>query len=160
MTEGIFILLGSNLGDRKSNLSNAIANIQNSIGETVKTSSIYETAAWGKTNQPSFYNQVIQLKTNLPPTELLIKAHSIEEKMGRIRKVKWGERLIDIDLLYYNDQVIISSELQVPHSGIPYRRFTLIPLVEIAPDFIHPALMKSNSILLEECQDFLKVGII
>lgn len=148
-----FLLLGTNLGDRVSNLKSAQINIEAIIGVITKSSSLYSTAPWGIANQPDFYNQVVELTTQLNPLEVLRAALSIEEKMGRIRKSKWGPRLIDIDLLFYNDKIINSAELTLPHPGIPNRNFTLQPLVEIAPDYIHPLLNKSLTILLNECED-------
>lgn len=157
MTEGIFILLGSNLGDRNSNLVEANGLIRQQIGSLLHESSIYETAAWGKTDQPSFYNQVIQISSSLSPQMLINKTQKIEKELGRVRTEKWGERIIDIDLLYYNQSIINDPKLQVPHAGIPDRRFTLIPLDEIAPDFVHPQLKKTNKQLLVNCNDGLEV---
>lgn len=157
MTEGIFILLGSNLGDRNSNLAEAKGLIGQQIGSLVHQSSIYETAAWGKTDQPSFYNQVIQISSSLSPQKLINKTQKIEKELGRVRKEKWGERIIDIDLLYFNQFIINELKLQVPHPGIPDRRFTLIPLDEIATDFVHPQLQKTNKQLLANCNDGLEV---
>ncbi|MEM9857543.1 MAG: 2-amino-4-hydroxy-6-hydroxymethyldihydropteridine diphosphokinase [Bacteroidota bacterium] len=157
MTSGIFILLGSNLGDKSQNLNSAKKKIEIQIGQILKESSVYETAAWGKQNQPAFLNQVVQLKTLLAPHKLLDELLSIEDAMGRKRIEKWGERLIDLDILYYNDQVIEDENLKIPHPGIPVRRFTLTPLVEIAPDFQHPLSKKTNQQLLEVCTDDLNV---
>jgi len=157
MIDGVFLLLGSNLGDKKYNLATAREHIKAAIGEIITSSSIYETAAWGKTNQPAFLNQVIQVKTSVTPEQLLQKINHIESEMGRIRVEKWGERLIDIDILYYNHEVVQTEKLHIPHPGIPERRFTLMPLTEIAPDFIHPVLQKSNVSLLQLCEDSLEV---
>ena len=149
----VFLLLGSNLGDRISNLEIARERIVVAIGHIIKCSSVYSTAPWGIANQPDFYNQVIQLSTALNPNEVLKSALAIEEEMGRIRIVKWGPRLIDIDLLFYNQEIIESAELTLPHPGIPNRNFTLYPLVEIAPDFYHPVLNKPLTTILQECDD-------
>lgn len=149
----VFLLLGTNLGDRVSNLKSARANIEALIGVITKSSSLYSTAPWGIANQPDFYNQVVELTTTLNPLEVLRAALAIEEQMGRVRKSKWGPRLIDIDLLFYDDKIIDSSDLTLPHPGIPNRNFTLQPLIEIAPDYIHPSLNKSLTILLQECDD-------
>ena len=149
----VFLLLGSNLGDRISNLEIARERIVVAIGQIIKCSSVYSTAPWGIANQPDFYNQVIQLSTALNPNEVLKSALAIEEEMGRIRIVKWGPRLIDIDLLFYNQEIIESAELTLPHPGIPNRNFTLYPLVEIAPDFYHPVLNKPLTTILQECDD-------
>lgn len=150
-------MLGSNLGDRTQYLLKA-QKLLEETGITILTrSSIYETAAWGVTDQPSFYNQVLQIETTLSPEALLDALLEIEKKMGRIRKEKWGERIIDIDILYYDQLSINTANLKIPHPGIAVRRFTLTPLVEIAPDFIHPILHSSNRKLLHELSDDLFV---
>jgi 2-amino-4-hydroxy-6-hydroxymethyldihydropteridine diphosphokinase len=149
----VFLLLGTNLGDRAANLKNAKDQIEADIGQIIKSSSLYSTAPWGVANQPDFYNQVIQVSTLLDPFAVLRSSLLIEEKMGRIRKSKWGPRLIDIDLLFYGNEVIDSTELMLPHPGIQSRNFTLQPLVEIAPNYIHPLLNKSLTELLIACED-------
>ncbi|TRX49212.1 2-amino-4-hydroxy-6-hydroxymethyldihydropteridine diphosphokinase [Fulvivirga sp. M361] len=162
MTEGIYLLLGSNLADKKANLTSARKEIdlrlmKESPTSVLRQSTIYETAAWGKTDQPSFYNQVIEVRTNLSPELLLHELLTIEERIGRVRKEKWGARIIDIDILYYHQTILSSVTLQLPHPGIPERRFTLVPLVELAPRFIHPVLNKTQLTLLDECNDPLDV---
>jgi len=157
MIDGIYLLLGTNLGDKKYNLSQAKALINKQVGVIINQSNTYETAAWGITEQPSFLNAVIEIKSELTPEQMLLKINEIEAEMGRVRKEKWGERLIDIDILYYQHQIHTSDELQIPHPGIPYRRFTLIPLVELNAEFIHPVLNKTNQQLLEQCEDSLEV---
>lgn len=129
--KGIFLGLGTNLGNRKKNLSDAIALINSQIGNVVKKSSIHETKAWGKTEQPDFLNMVIQIDTELQPQNLLEKCLSIENKLGRIRIEKWGERIIDIDILYYNDLIIDEENLKIPHPLIEDREFVLNPLKEL-----------------------------
>lgn len=156
MTDGIYLLLGSNLGDRIDNLKQAIKYIW-SFSEIVKISSVYETAPWGVTDQPSFYNQVLEIKTATDPKSLLNEILKIEQLLGRVRKVKWGARIIDIDILYYGTQLINENDLIIPHPGITERRFTLEPLVEIAPDFIHPITGKTNLEMLELLDDQLSV---
>ncbi len=153
----MFLLLGSNLGDRAIHLTNARSRIESDIGQIFTTSSIYSTAPWGIANQPDFYNQVVQLHTPLSPQKVLHHALSIEEALGRVRKEKWGPRIIDIDLLFYNEQVLHSADLIVPHPGIANRRFTLQPLVDIAPDYIHPTLKKTLLELLQVCDDHTEV---
>lgn len=145
-------MLGSNLGDKKSNLELA-SEYLGKVGSITKMSSIYITPPWGKTDQPEFYNQVLSIETTLSAQELLAEIMNIEKLMGRVRQEKWGERLIDIDILYYDDLIIENENLTVPHPGIPERKFTLIPLVELAPDFINPVTNKSNNSMLKELHD-------
>jgi 2-amino-4-hydroxy-6-hydroxymethyldihydropteridine diphosphokinase len=152
-----FLLLGSNLGDRVNNLEKAIALIDLHIGLVLKRSSVYETKPWGKSDQPDFLNMALIIKSSLGPEQILSHALSIEHKMGRSRIEKWGARLIDIDLLYVESEIINTAELTLPHPGIAHRRFVLEPLTEIAPKFIHPVLNKNHIKLLEVCTDKLEV---
>lgn len=156
MTDGIYLLLGSNLGDRNDNLQQAIKYIW-SFSEIVKISSVYETAPWGVTDQPAFYNQVLEIKTATDPKSLLNEILKIEQLIGRVRKEKWGARIIDIDILYYGNKMLNQKDLIIPHPGIAERRFTLDPLTEIAPDFIHPINKKTNQEMLELLDDQLSV---
>lgn len=153
MKKGIFLLLGSNLGDRESYLKKAREEIVATIGSVVRISSIYKTIAWGVENQPDFLNQVVQVNTQLNPNDLLVQALAVEERIGRIRELKWESRVIDIDLLFYDQQIISLDHLKIPHPHIPQRRFTLEPLAEIAPAFIHPILKVSIMALLRRCED-------
>src|ERR1044071_8642758 len=148
----MFLLLGSNLGDRLANLDEA----KRQLGNIVATSSVYETAAWGNTNQGSFLNQVVQINAKLYPEDLLKKIQDIEIGMGRRRVEKWGPRIIDIDILFYKDLVINTPDLVIPHPEIQNRRFTLIPLLELT-NMVHPVLKKTISELLDECNDLLPV---
>ncbi len=157
LSKDIFLLLGSNLGDRLSNLQLCLEFIKENAGPILKLSSVYETAAWGKTDQPDFLNQAVQIETALQPNELLSACLNIEKKIGRQRKEKWRERLIDIDIIYFNDKTINSNELVIPHPRMAERRFVLVPLTEISPDFVHPILMKTNEELLKQCIDGLLV---
>ena len=157
MLNTTYILLGTNLGQRETNLSMARGHIGDKIGTILYSSKIYESAAWGKEDQPDFLNQVIMLKTHIDPHSLLEKLLWIETTLGRQRKVKWGERIIDLDILFYEDVVINDERITVPHPGIPFRRFTLLPLQEIAPKLVHPVLNKTIEELLEECPDQLEV---
>jgi 2-amino-4-hydroxy-6-hydroxymethyldihydropteridine diphosphokinase len=154
-----FILSGSNLGDRLANLAEAKQLLSYFVGDIELESGIYETAPWGVADQPNFYNQVLKISTDLIPQDLLLTLQQIEEKMGREEadKGKMLPRVIDLDILYFGADIIASPDLQIPHPQIPNRRFTLIPLVEIAPDFQHPVLQKNHQMLLEECQDILTV---
>ncbi|KQR71113.1 2-amino-4-hydroxy-6-hydroxymethyldihydropteridine diphosphokinase [Pedobacter sp. Leaf176] len=154
-----YLLLGGNLGDRKKNLELAIQFLNKEAGKVVSISSIYETTAWGKVNQPDFLNQAIALSTNLSALELLDKALEIERKLGRIRKEKWGERLIDIDLILFGNEVInIEGKLQIPHPHMQNRKFVMQPLAEIAPDINHPVLGKSILEMAENISDNLEVN--
>ena len=157
MNDLIFILLGSNLGDRHSNLNYARLEIGRLIGKIITTSSIYKTAAWGQMEQPDFYNQVIEIRSALSPEKMLSIVKNIEKKAGRVREEKWGPRIIDIDILFYGDYIIASDTLVIPHPHIPDRRFTLLPLAEIAYDFIHPVNKKSVNQMLDACTDKLAV---
>lgn len=152
-----YLLIGGNLGNRSANLKKAILLIDQTCGKIVQTSAIYETAAWGLTNQPAFYNQVIKLQTNLLPELLMEKLLAIESKMGRIRAKKLGPRIIDLDMLFYNQIVLETEILTIPHPAIAQRRFVLIPFAEIAPLFMHPVYQKTIEDLLIECPDQLDV---
>lgn len=151
------ILLGGNLGNRKENLSQAKIHIEKIIGSIIKESSIYETKAWGVENQPNFLNQVILVETRLSPQNVLIENLQIEKVLGRVRHQKWHERIIDIDILYAENLIINDDNLKIPHPFIQDRKFTLIPLVEISADFIHPIFQKTQRLLNNECVDNLPV---
>lgn len=152
-----FLLIGTNIGQRAENIEKALEAIQSKIGHILQKSSIYESAAWGREDQKNFLNLVLKIETQLGPWELLDQILEIEKEMGRIRKEKWGERLIDIDILYFDEVVARSFDLEIPHPGIPERRFTLAPLAELAPQKIHPKLKKTQVELLDACPDQLWV---
>jgi 2-amino-4-hydroxy-6-hydroxymethyldihydropteridine diphosphokinase len=152
-----FLLLGSNLGDRKSNLQIAQNSIAASVGTLLKASAIYRTAAWGKTDQPEFLNQALKIETALSPTEVLNEILEIEKNMGRIRAEKWGERIMDIDILLYDDEQLNSPSLTLPHAQLEYRRFALVPLSEIGGEVIHPVYKTKISEMLANCTDRLEV---
>jgi 2-amino-4-hydroxy-6-hydroxymethyldihydropteridine diphosphokinase len=152
-----FLLLGSNLGDRKKNLSTARNAIEISVGNVLKASSIYETGAWGKTNQPDFLNQALKVQTTLSPQDLLSEILKIELTMGRRREVHWGERTIDIDILLYETVTISLPSLTIPHPQLQNRRFALEPLAEIGGEAIHPGLGLTIQKVLEKCSDALDV---
>lgn len=153
----VYILLGANLGEPLEQLEQAKKHIASKIGQIIVVSSMYKSAAWGLEDQPIFYNQIVRVSTPYTAPVCLELCQDIEERLGRIRKEKWGARLIDLDILYYNDAIINTDSLQVPHPYIPDRRFTLVPLVEIAADYIHPILRKTNFELLEHTKDTLQV---
>ena len=154
-----YLLLGSNQGDRQLFLTNAQIQIAAKIGEIVQKSGVYETAAWGLENQAAFLNQVLEVTTPLAPAALLTQINLIEKELGRERKIRWDSRVIDIDILYYNDLTLQTENLVIPHPELQNRRFTLVPLTEIAPDFVHPVLKKTNQMLLSACPDKLEVQV-
>ena len=152
-----YLLTGGNIGDRRQHLSSAFASINKECGPVVKASAIYETAAWGKNDQPCFLNQVLEIQTSLLPRQLLKVVLAVEKKIGRVRQEKYGPRIIDIDILLYNDKVYQTPSLKIPHPQMQNRRFVLAPLAEIAPDLLHPGFKKTIRELLAICPDDLAV---
>lgn len=152
-----YLLLGGNTGDRLHYLETARKRLETGCGRMLKLSSLYETAAWGKEDQPSFLNQVICIETKLSATELLEAALQIEATMGRTREEKYAPRTIDIDILFFNNGIIDLPGLVVPHPHIQNRRFVLEPMVELSPNKIHPVLHQSMKELLKICPDKLEV---
>lgn len=153
-----YLLLGGNLGNREDNLSQAISLIAVQIGEIEAVSSIYETAAWGKEDQPSFLNQAVSVNTHFTALEVLKKALNIEQSLGRVRKEKWGERLIDIDLILFGNEVInMENLLHVPHPHMQVRKFVMAPLAEIAPNVVHPLLGQTVLSIYENISDALEI---
>lgn len=152
-----YLLLGGNVGDRQKNFEQAKKLLRQHCGEIIQSSSLYETAAWGKTDQPSFLNQALQLQTELSAPKLMEEILTIEEIMGRKRKEKYGPRIIDIDILLFNAEQYNDPFLKIPHPEMQNRRFALMPLAEIAGAFIHPGFQKSILELLKECKDDLTV---
>ncbi|UXP31059.1 2-amino-4-hydroxy-6-hydroxymethyldihydropteridine diphosphokinase [Reichenbachiella agarivorans] len=154
-----FLLLGTNMGDKVTNLRLASDHISSQIGPVITSSSVYTTSAWGKEDQDDFLNQVLKVYTDKTPAQLLQCCLSIERDLGRVRFEKWGQRLIDIDVLYYDDLILDDEDLKIPHPEIQNRRFTLVPLVEIAADWVHPEIGKSQRELLDVCGDSLEVKV-
>lgn len=152
-----YLLTGSNEGDRIQWLKDAVIHINKDCGDVVQQSAVYQTAAWGLEDQPAFLNMALHIRTELAPQELLNAINNIENHLGRQRTVKWGQRTLDIDILFYDNQIVNTPKLTIPHPHIERRRFALLPLNEIAPDLIHPIGKKSVSQLLEECPDQLPV---
>ncbi len=152
-----YILIGGNIGDRFANLLTAKELINKQCGTIIKESSVYQTAAWGLKEQPDFLNQVLILSTTLNPETLMRSLLSVEETMGRKRSIKFGPRIIDLDILLINDFLIESEFLTVPHPALQQRKFALIPLHEVAPDLLHPVEHKTINQLLTECKDELVV---
>ncbi len=149
----VYLLLGSNEGLPKKNLINARLAVSTHCGQILKESGIYETEAWGIKEQANFLNQAISIETNMGPETLLRTLKTIEIELGRVETQKWGPRVIDIDILFYGNEVVESPDLKIPHPYIQERRFTLIPMNDLAPDLIHPVLGKSIYDLLLECKD-------
>lgn len=157
MKSKAYIQLGTNLGDRVTQLKNAILLIEDCIGPIQQLSSIYETEAWGFNNQPNFLNQVIHVETKLSPVQLMNQLLLIEQKMGRERTFKNAPRIIDLDILFYDDLILSTEQLTIPHPQIQYRKFVLEPLMELNPSFIHPVLNKSIEAMAQDCTDVLNV---
>lgn len=153
----VYIQLGSNIGERESFITKSMHKVEDDIGKIITSSSIFETTAWGNENQNNFLNSVIEIKTPFDAFTILQKSQEIENNLCRERSDKWGERTIDIDILFYNNKIINTKELTVPHPLIQKRKFVLVPLSEIAPNYMHPILKKNISTLLSECKDTQKV---
>lgn len=152
-----YLLTGGNLGDREENLKKAIISLGEKVGKVLQVSPVYETAAWGGTDQPDYLNQALLVETSLSASELLHTLLDVEKQLGRFRQEKYGARVIDIDILFFNDEIIQTADLVVPHPHIQNRRFVLAPMAEIAPDLVHPVLDKTIIGLLEACPDPLNV---
>ncbi|MBI3236078.1 MAG: 2-amino-4-hydroxy-6-hydroxymethyldihydropteridine diphosphokinase, partial [Bacteroidetes bacterium] len=154
----IYILLGGNQGEVIKNFEKAKMAIVNEIGTIHRSSSVYETAAWGNTNQPNFLNQIVEVYTIKTPhkcMELLLK---IEEQLGRVRHEKYDPRTIDLDIILFGNEIINDNQLQIPHPRMNERRFVLTPLNELIPQNIHPQSKQSIAALLKKCADSLPVA--
>ena len=152
-----YLLTGGNLGNREDNLAQAKQLIIEQCGNIVTASSLYETAAWGNTDQPAFLNQALAVDTLLNAKQLIRHLLKIEKQLGRIREEKYGPRIIDIDILLFNNEKHNYHFLKLPHPEMQNRRFVLLPLAEIAPEILHPVLNKTILQLLAECPDNLSV---
>lgn len=150
-----YLILGSNIGNREQTMHSAIEEINSELGKVIDFSSFYETAPWGYEDDRMYLNLVVKIRTSLNPEFLLEKIHQIERKFGRTRSLmsQYEARTLDIDILFYDDLILQQPNLSIPHSRLHKRRFTLIPLAEIAPSFKHPLLEKSVSQLLFDCPD-------
>lgn len=154
----IIILLGSNLGDRLANLKQAIASIA-SFSTILQQSNIYQTAAWGNTDQADFLNQAIEIQTHQSAENLMQALLAIESQMGRVRLQKWEPRIIDLDIIFYESAIHNSDFIQIPHPEMQKRAFVLKPLLDIIPNFEHPILKQTITQLWEKCPDQLEVGL-
>ena len=153
----LYLLSGSNLGNSKTQLAKAILQIEKLIGRVIRQSGLYSTAAWGNTKQPDFLNQVIIVETELTAIQTMQTILKIEKKMGRIRTIKNAPRIIDIDILFFNKEIIDQKDLIIPHPQIQNRRFVLVPLNQLSPNLKHPVLKKTVHQLLIHCPDNLNV---
>ena len=154
----IHLLLGRNIGNRLKQLEKAREQVEGKIGKIVKKSKVYETQPWGENEQDEFLNQALEVESKLKPKKVLEKIAEIEKLMEREETYKWGPREIDIDILMYEDEMICEMDLTIPHPFLHERRFTLIPLSEIAPDLYHPIMGATILDLLLECEDQLEVN--
>ena len=146
---GIYIALGSNIGDREGNLKRALDMLEESRVHIIKKSKFYETKPYGVADQPDFLNAVAEVSADMQPIELLHTMQDIERRMGRERKRHWGERNIDLDLLIYPNVIMDTPELTLPHKDMENREFVLRPMTEIAPDLVHPVLRSTMQELLK-----------
>jgi 2-amino-4-hydroxy-6-hydroxymethyldihydropteridine diphosphokinase len=149
----VFLQLGGNLGDREQLLKDAILAIENRVGNIIDFSKVYESSPWRVEGQNNYLNQIIKVKTTLLAREVLSTVLNIEKQLGRIRIEKWGERLIDIDIIFYNNSIIETPELCIPHKHLHERMFVLTPLCDIASKMVHPKYNKTIEELLQECND-------
>lgn len=138
----VYISFGSNIGDREKAIEDALSLVNKNEMKITKKSNIIETEPYGYTDQPIFLNGAIEVETELSCREVLERLLQIEKEVGRVRKFKWGPRLIDLDIIFFNDEVYDEEDLKVPHPDMQNRQFVLKPLREICPDFIHPILKK------------------
>ncbi|MEY4273746.1 MAG: 2-amino-4-hydroxy-6-hydroxymethyldihydropteridine diphosphokinase [Bacteroidota bacterium] len=156
----VFLSLGGNLGNTQEIFERTYPMIENKVGPILQKSSLYQTAAWGLTDQADFLNQVVLLESSLTPNEILAEIQVIEKALGRERQVTWGPRTLDLDILFIDQELIQESDLQIPHPHIQDRKFILIPLHEIAADLNHPIYNKSIRELLNESKDTSAVSLI
>jgi len=155
-----YLVLGTNLGNRAENLERALTRIREVAGKISQRSSIYETAAWGMENGYSFYNMAVHLQTPMPPDLLMVELLRIEAFMGRIRTGLVENRIIDIDIAFYDQLILNTQLLTIPHPRVHQRKFALLPLNEIAADLVHPVFNKTINTLLHETPDQSEVTIL
>ena len=145
----VYLALGTNLGDRLANLQAAIAALSPAV-KVLACSPIYKTEPWGLTDQPAFLNMIVRAETGLPPLELLKTLKQLELELGRLPAVRWGPRRIDLDILFYDDLLLDTPDLKIPHPRLPERAFVLVPLADPAPELVHPALHRTIRELLTD----------
>ena len=153
----VYLSLGSNMGNRREHIEAGTKLIVKTIGKIARKSHLYETQAWGKTDQEPFINQVIMINTSLEPRDLLEAITRIDREMGRERKEKWGPRILDIDILFYGKRVIRDKGLEIPHPELHKRAFVLVPMMEIDPELEHPVLHQAMDMLYMNCEDLSDV---
>ena len=161
-SESVFVLLGSNLGDRELLVNQASKMISERCGKIVAKSRLYESEPWGFKSEHWFLNQVVKIETALSPDDLMKELLEIEKELGRDRSVPhegYVSRPMDLDILYFGNEIIDTQMITAPHPRLHERRFTLLPLCDIAPDYVHPVMKKTNLQLLDDCQDVGKVHI-
>ncbi len=149
----VFLQLGSNLGEREVLLQDAITAIEDKVGFVIEKSKVYESTPWRVEGQENHLNQILKVKTEMLADDVLSAILDIEKELGRVRLEKWGERLIDIDIIFYNDAIIETPHLCIPHKHMHERMFVLTPLHNIAPDMLHPKYNKTVEELLQICTD-------
>lgn len=159
MMNHVYLLTGSNQGNRMQLLQQCNTMVAERIGNVIASSKIYETASWGNESLPEHLNQALLVETFLPPMAILTQIHEIEKVLGRQRNEKWGLRTIDIDIIFFNEEVIQTKALIIPHPLLQERNFALKPMAEIARKYIHPVLHKNVGTLLKESKDMLEVKI-
>ncbi len=155
----LFLLTGANLGDRYQSLTFATGQLLEKLGGLVVMSAVYQTAAWGSNSLHAYLNQALWLRTSYKPEQVLEITLEIEKSAGRERGERWADRTLDIDILFYDQLVLQTDRLQLPHPQLHNRRFVLAPLAEIAPTFNHPVLQQDVATLLEICTDTLDVSL-
>lgn len=152
--------MGGNLGNTIEIFQNSIDFLTKKVGKITQLSSLYQTAAWGPIPQNDFINQVIEVETYLSAQELMDALLEIELQMGRIRNERWGPRTLDLDIIFFDDQIISTENLEIPHPRMTERKFVLVPMTEINPSFVHPKIQKTMEQLLLECEDECECRIV